>query len=56
MDEYVQPSRARPNGGCLILFIAILMLIGLAMWFMLWGRAAPKTEPLPDKAPVKTSA
>lgn len=48
MDNFTDPKNARPSGGCLILFIALLMIVGLAMWFWLWGRATPKTDqPVP---------
>jgi cytoskeletal protein RodZ len=46
MNEYTDPKvrSGRNQGGCLILFIALIIIVGLAMWFLLWGRAMPKTE------------
>lgn len=51
MNEYTDPKvqSGRNRGGCIVLFIALVIIVGLAMWFLLWGRALPKTEgPLPS--------
>lgn len=57
MDEFTEPNRqaAKNQGGCLVLFLALLILAGLAMWFYLWGGAAPKTEQ-PVVPPEKKAA
>ena len=50
MSEYTEPTlrAGRNRGGCLILVIALVILLGMLMWFMLWGRALPE----PDEPPV----
>ena len=61
MDKYTETEsgpalrRSRSTGGCVILFVALLILLGLLMWFVLWGRAAPETLPPNVPAAEKVS-
>lgn len=43
METATEPAirGGKSRGGCFVLFIALIILIGLAMWFFLWGRATP---------------
>ena len=56
MSEYTEPTlrAGRNRGGCLVLGIALVILLGLLMWFMLWGRAMP--EPDEPPGPVEERA
>jgi cytoskeletal protein RodZ len=49
MDKYTETEPAlrsgRNRGGCLVLAVALVVMLGLLMWFIIWGRAAPETVP-----------
>ncbi|TDU81307.1 hypothetical protein EI77_00610 [Prosthecobacter fusiformis] len=56
-DKFTEPEIRSGRGGlgCTVLFFAILALIGLAMWFFLWGRAAPGDADMSSPAPVNAA-
>ncbi len=46
MNEYTDPKvqSGRNRGGCLVLSIALIIIVGVLMWYVMWGRAIPKTD------------
>jgi len=52
-DSFTEQDKqsGKSGKGCVVMTLAALVLLGLIMWMILWGRAMPK----PD-APIPTTA